>query len=761
MSVNRWKNARSFAIRLAPRTLAAVGMVAALVTGLLLSGAIPRAEAVDQNFAYTIGNTVQNGQPAAGAGNIENAGDRDIYTFTAAAGQKVFFEANVVVQAGSTCGPRWVLTHAVEGQIFDLNICSDPGSRTLTSGGTYTITVGTGTTATGLYSFRVTDIPAPDTFAINIGDTVQDGQPGAGAGNIETPGREDIYTFTAAAGQTVYFDGNVVVGTTCGPRWELKDVSAAVIFDANICSDPGKAVLTLGGTYTIRVYTSNDSTGTYSFRLTDVPPPDTFNIAIDDTVQNGQPGAGAGNIETPGREDIYAFTAAAGQTVYFDGNVVVGTTCGPRWELKDASSAVIFDANICSDPGKNVLTLGGTHTIRVYTNDASTGTYSFRLTNVPPPDSFAIAIGDTVQNGQPGAGAGNIETPGREDVYTFTANAGQTVFFDGNVAVGTTCGPRWELKDVSAAVIFDANICSDPGNKVLALGGTYTIRVYTTNNSTGTYSFRITAVPTADNFAINIGDTVQNGQPGSGAGNIESPGSTDIYTFNASAGQKVFFDGNVAVGTTCGPRWELKDGSAAVIFDANICSDPMTQVLSLGGTYTIRVYTTDNTTGTYSFRLTDVPPPDTFAINIGDTVQNGQPGAGAGNIETPGREDIYTFTAAAGQEVFFNGNVVVGTTCGPRWELKDASNAVIFDANICADPGNQVLTLGGTYTIRVYTTDASTGTYSFQLAGASTPTPSPSPTPSPTPTPTPSPTPTPTPSPTLTPSPTPTPTASP
>jgi hypothetical protein len=30
----------------------------------------PRAEAVDQNFSYTIGNTVQNGQPAAGAGNI-------------------------------------------------------------------------------------------------------------------------------------------------------------------------------------------------------------------------------------------------------------------------------------------------------------------------------------------------------------------------------------------------------------------------------------------------------------------------------------------------------------------------------------------------------------------------------------------------------------------------------------------------------------------------------------------------------------------
>ena len=37
----------------------------------------------------------------------------------------------------------------------------------------------------------------------------------------------------------------------------------------------------------------------------------------------------------------------------------------------------------------------------------------------PPPDQFAIAINDSVGQDIPGVGAGNIETPGAKDIYTF------------------------------------------------------------------------------------------------------------------------------------------------------------------------------------------------------------------------------------------------------------------------------------------------------------------------------------------------------
>jgi hypothetical protein len=89
-------------------------------------------------------------------------------------------------------------------------------------------------------------------------------------------------------------------------------------------------------------------------KLTPVAPPQNFNIVVGDTVSDGVPATGAGNIEGPGSADIYTFTAFSGQSVNFEG-LNTGTTCGPRWILRDALSAVIFDAPICSDPGFFVL----------------------------------------------------------------------------------------------------------------------------------------------------------------------------------------------------------------------------------------------------------------------------------------------------------------------------------------------------------------------------------------------------------------------
>ena len=46
------------------------------------------------------------------------------------------------------------------------------------------------------------------------------GFPGAGAGNIEANGAEDVYTFTVGAGQRVYFDA--LTGNPCDPEAALE-----------------------------------------------------------------------------------------------------------------------------------------------------------------------------------------------------------------------------------------------------------------------------------------------------------------------------------------------------------------------------------------------------------------------------------------------------------------------------------------------------------------------------------------------------------
>ena len=52
-------------------------------------------------------------------------------------------------------------------------------------------------------------------------------------------------------------------------------------------------------------------------------------------------------------------------------------------------------------------------------NNPGTGTYRLRLTNVPAPHRFPVTLPARIEAGVPGEGAGLIEAPGAEDVYSF------------------------------------------------------------------------------------------------------------------------------------------------------------------------------------------------------------------------------------------------------------------------------------------------------------------------------------------------------
>jgi hypothetical protein len=343
-------------------------------------------------------------------------------------------------------------------------------------------------------------------FAIQIGDTITDGVPGPGAGNIEIPGGVDIYTFSGAAGQQVFFDLFGVDPALTFVHWKLVAPGGAVLFDQifNCCggSDAGVQTLPESGVYTLRVGESGDSgTGTYGFTLWNVPPPQRFTIAIGDTITNGVPGPGAGNIESPGVKDIYTFNAAAGQQVFFDLFGVASTAVYINWKLTAPDGAVVFDRifNCCGgvDAGVQTLALSGVYTLTVGDDsDADIGVYGFKLWNVPPPDQFAIAIGDTVSDGVPGPGAGNIESPGVKDIYTFNVTAGQRVYFALSGVPVTLVQVQWKLTAPDGEVIFDRilNCCGgqDAGEFTLAQTGVYTLTFGDDNDAgTGTYSFEL------------------------------------------------------------------------------------------------------------------------------------------------------------------------------------------------------------------------------------------------------------------------------
>ena len=148
---------------------------------LILVGALPLSAQTDL-FQITYGDTVSNGVPAAGAGNIETGGAQDVYTFDGTAGDDAIFDAMV----GGAGTFRWVLT-APDGTALFTGFFTDR-RLLLPQTGTYSLTVSGGTaTTTGTYSFSLHLTPAPQAFAISFGDTVSDGVPAAGAGQYRSP----------------------------------------------------------------------------------------------------------------------------------------------------------------------------------------------------------------------------------------------------------------------------------------------------------------------------------------------------------------------------------------------------------------------------------------------------------------------------------------------------------------------------------------------------------------------------------------------
>ncbi|MFN2137841.1 MAG: hypothetical protein ACK2UK_17935 [Candidatus Promineifilaceae bacterium] len=318
-----------------------------------------------------------------------------------------------------------------------------------------------------------------------------------------------------------------------------------------------------------------------------------FQISYGDTVSDGVPGPGAGNIESGGSQDAYEFEGSANDDVIIDS--LVGSSGQFRWLLEAPDGAVLFDSfNV---DRRIILPQTGTYTLSVRGSNASTtGVYSFSLLLVPVPQEFSISIGDTVSDGVPAAGAGNLETPGAADVYTFDAQAGDEVIFDwlsgSNVLIG------WRLEAPDKTILFDTFL--KDRQEQLPQTGTYTLTLRGNGvDDTGPYSFRLLGVPSsADVFSISIGDTVSDGVPGPGAGNLEAPGATDVYTFDGAAGDRVEFDwlsgSNVLIG------WRLQAPDSAVLFDTFL--QDRQEVLPQTGTYTLIVRgNSPDDFGAYSF----------------------------------------------------------------------------------------------------------------------------------------------------------------
>jgi serine/threonine-protein kinase len=226
-----------------------------------------------------------------------------------------------------------------------------------------------------------------------------------------------------------------------------------------------------------------------------------------------------------------------------------------------------------------------------------------------PPAPVALELG--------GVGEGEIAVPGELDVFTFEAAGGEQVILDVQ-PIDDECpveGMAWRLTHVeSGTEVFDETIfdCAEPFDEdgYTLEAGTYEVTVYAADGATGAYRFLFAPVVVQE-FATELGDVISPDEPAPGAGEISEPGEVDVFTFDAEAGEQVFFDVQEIGGECPGVdmAWKLVHvESDSEVFDEEIfdCADPSGEeglTLEQGGSYALVVYGAGGVTGTYRFEL--------------------------------------------------------------------------------------------------------------------------------------------------------------
>ncbi|WP_336212179.1 serine/threonine-protein kinase [Nonomuraea sp. LPB2021202275-12-8] len=460
-------------------------------------------------------------------------------------------------------------------------------------------------------------------FRVAIGDIIEPGKPGAGAGVIESVGARDVYIFSGGKGQRVFFD---VLEAAEHVNWRLSGPDGKAVFDGvgmydstfDRPVDQGTLVLSQAGEYQLVVHGDGDATGAYRVRVWSARDSGAVALRLGDEVSDGRPVGGAGNIESPGVRDVYEFSAKRDQRVYFD---AVEASEGLRWALRGPDGKVVFDGvemydstfDRPVDQGTLVLSQAGEYQLIVYGNGDATGAYRVRVWSARDSGAVALRLGDEVSDGRPVGGAGNIESPGVRDVYEFSAKRDQRVYFD---AVEASEGLRWALRGPDGKVLFDGvemydstfDRPVDQGTLVLSQAGEYQLIVYGNGDATGTYRVRVWSAQDSGAVALRLGDEVSDGRPVGGAGNIESPGVRDVYEFSAKKDQRIYLDVKEA---SEGLRWALRGPDSKVVFDGVEMYDstfdrPVDQgtlTLSQAGGYQLIVYGNADATGTYRMKI--------------------------------------------------------------------------------------------------------------------------------------------------------------
>ena len=296
------------------------------------------------------------------------------------------------------------------------------------------------------------------------------------------------------------------------------------------------------------------------------------------------------------------------------------------------------------------------------TPQPATGSFTLSAGNVLP-------VGLADPGGQLAIGAIVNETlsANASTTWTFDANQGQSIYINFQTLSETL---TWELLAPNGTSILSKSSSRasglDSGTLSIGTTGTYSL-LLTAAAAATTYQFQIFDIPGPDVQPVTLGQTM--------AGALNSPGRPDHWTFTGSAGS-TFFLNFLTLDTVVGGDLIVEatsPGGQVVSTRTATRESSLDQIFTLteSGSWTIvmRAVFDGAHLPSYTFQLSAVPADDVISIGFR------QPAVGA--IPAPGARDRWQFNAAAGQEIFFDMQSLVGGDT--RVQIIDPSGVTIAD----------------------------------------------------------------------------------
>lgn len=369
----------------------------------------------------------------------------------------------------------------------------------------------------------------------------------------------------------------------------------------------------------------------------------------------------SGSLALPGELDQFTFTGTAGQRLLFD-------------DLGSDYQASVWLVDLLG--ARTRLTEGGYDSL---VSLPESGVYGVACDTSVPPVNYkfrllATAAAPTVTQGA--TVSGQFTLANEDQVYLVPGRAGQRLYFDSLLG--------------SAQAFNGTAQLYDRDNHPLTASytdGAYTLPgdgVYTLVLSPGSGS-----LPRAYNFSVRepLVTTAPLVLGAETSGTIANPKDTAVYTFQGTAGQRLYFNnlGNDS-------RIEF-----ALTGPGVVPSTPQTwtYILEQDGTYQLTVAGYATATGAYGFRLVDAAA--ATPLILGGTYSE--------QFTTPRQNEFYRFTGTAGQRLHFHVSAVSGETSGLGWALYTpwmkswasrwiTTSSHDFDATLPAD-GSYLLAIGG------------------------------------------------------------------